>query len=604
MAQKPQPAAYKGSETWFNALEMSGKMVLSMVLLLLLFVQLPIWILLVRWFVRTDLLWFVPDLLMSTLRAGVSRSATYLISLTGGTPMPYPVVQVRDVLASRLRPELLKMGVFGILTSSVYFLIPFWVARFKRRSEKQAEVRHVRGTQLIELDTLRVQMAAANERCDLTIGEVQLPIRSEVQHVEIIGTTGTGKTNFLSHIADRIRARPNQRAIIYDFKGDYIQRFYDPTQGDVLFNPLDARCGPWNVFNEIEAQTDIEAVAHSLIPKTAHGTGESPYWADAARDVLIGGLHVLWERNWKTNAALWQFVSASAKTISQALRSSPGGRAGARHVEMSESKQTLGVLSTLMEYTSAFRFLSPVTGTWSVKEWVRSGRGWIFVVNVPEVRDTLRPILSLIVDLVGRQILSLPDNVDRRIFVIIDELGTLQRLPSLVDLLTLSRSKGGSCWLGTQDFGRVNDIYGKNIGETIFNNCSTLVCFRVNAPDTANYLERAFGERELTHVEETFSMGVSDMRDGVSLIRRDKTEKVILASEIMKLPDLAAYVRVNPYDPVLTKMTYRDYPRRHPVLELRPDITLPVHPAAPQSPPAPGSPENSAASIVATRLRF
>lgn len=602
MAQTPKPTAYKGFETWFNALEMSGKMWLSVVLLLLLFVQLPLWVLLVRAFVRADLLWFLPDLLSATLRASVSRSSTYLISLTGGPPAPYPVVQVRDVLASRLRPELFKMAAFGVLTSSVYLLVPFWVAFFRQRSEKQAEVRHVRGTQLISLDDLAFQMTANQERCDLAIGDVQFPTRSEVQHVQIVGTTGAGKTNLLSQVVDRIRARSDQRAIIYDFKGDYIQRFYDPARGDVIFNPLDSRCARWNIFNEIKAVTDIEAVAHSLIPKTAHGTGETPYWADAARDVLIGALHVLWHREAKTNEALWQFVSASAKTIATALREQPGGRAGSRHVEMHESKQTLGVLSTLMEYTSAFRFLAPVNGPWSVREWVRSDRGWIFVVNVPEVRDTLRPILSLIVDLVGREILSLSDDFGRRIFVLIDELGTLQRLPTLVDLLTLSRSKGGSCWLGTQDFGRVNDIYGKNIGETIFNNCSSLVCFRVNAPDTANYLERAFGERELTHVEETFSMGVSDMRDGVSLIRRDKTEKVILASEIMKLPDLTAYVRVNPYDPVLTTMTYQDYPRRHAVLELRPDITLPVHQAS-QPTTAPAAPDDEATPVV-SRLHF
>lgn len=604
MAQTPATAAYKGFETWFNVLEMSGKMVLSAILLLFVCVQLPLYIILTYYFVRTDLLWLIPDLLSSGLRAHISPSAPYLIALGDGHPIPYPVGQVHAVLLSRLRPEFLKMGFFGLLTSSVYLLIPLILARYRRRSATQAEIRHVRGTQVISLDDLSDKMALAEESCDLQLGDVPLPIRSEVQHVQVVGTTGSGKTNLLSQVVYRIRERGPERALVYDFKGDYIQRFYDPAKGDVIFNPIDARAARWNVFNEIRSETDIEAVAYSLIPKAVGGTSD-PYWTDAARDVLIGIFHVLWRDNHRTNAALWDLVSATPETLSRSLQSVPGGRAGAAHVSPGAMKQALGVLGVLAQHVGAFRYLAPIDGPWSVREWVRSGQGWIFVVNAPEVKDLLRPILSLVIDLVAREILTLSDDTTRRIFVLIDELWTLQRLPSLVDLLTLSRSKGGSCWLGTQDFGRVNDIYGKNIGETIFNNCSSLVCLRVNAPETANYLERAFGEREITQVEETFSMGVSDMRDGVSLARRDKIEKVILGSEIMKLPDLTGYVRVNPYDPVKTQMEYVDFPRLHPVLELRPDILLPS-PEAPPPPPAPGASEapESPSAARQNRLRF
>jgi type IV secretory pathway TraG/TraD family ATPase VirD4 len=48
------------------------------------------------------------------------------------------------------------------------------------------------------------------------------------------------------------------------------------------------------------------------------------------------------------------------------------------------------------------------------------------------VQDTLKPILSLFIDLIGRRLLSMKDDYHRRIFFFLDELGTLQKLSSIL----------------------------------------------------------------------------------------------------------------------------------------------------------------------------
>lgn len=85
----------------------------------------------------------------------------------------------------------------------------------------------------------------------------------------------------------------------------------------------------------------------------------------------------------------------------------------------------------------------------SIRGWLQNDKpGFIFVTNQSDVKDTLKPILSLFIDFLGKKLLSLPDDLQRRVFFLLDEFGTLQRLSSIKELLITSRSKGGSCWIG------------------------------------------------------------------------------------------------------------------------------------------------------------
>ena len=56
----------------------------------------------------------------------------------------------------------------------------------------------------------------------------------------------------------------------------------------------------------------------------------------------------------------------------------------------------------------------------------KCGVGWmIFITNYADVKDTLKPILSLFIDLMGRKLLSMADSTQRRVFFLVDEFGTL-----------------------------------------------------------------------------------------------------------------------------------------------------------------------------------
>ena len=119
------------------------------------------------------------------------------------------------------------------------------------------------------------------------------------------------------------------RGVLYDFKGDYTERFYRPGK-DLLFNPLDTRCVGWNLFNDIATQMDVDALAGSLIPRAYHA---DPYWNDAARAVFAGVLHHLYAAGHRDNASIWKAVSSDVKEIAKWLRSTPHGEAGHTFVQ-------------------------------------------------------------------------------------------------------------------------------------------------------------------------------------------------------------------------------------------------------------------------------
>jgi hypothetical protein len=65
-------------------------------------------------------------------------------------------------------------------------------------------------------------------------------------------------------------------------------------------------------------------------------------------------------------------------------------------------------------------------------------------------------------------LLSMPENLSRRVWFILDELDSLNELPSLSPGLQEGRKYGGCFVTGIQDSGQLLATYGDHRGSTIF----------------------------------------------------------------------------------------------------------------------------------------
>ncbi len=96
------------------------------------------------------------------------------------------------------------------------------------------------------------------------------------------------------------------------------------------------------------------------------------------------------------------------------------------------------------------------------------------------------------------------------------------------------------------------DVYGSDKKETFFNNFNAHLVFRLNDPTTAEFLSKAFGEREVIKKFQSSQFSPSDLGDRFSMSEQEKLERIVLPTEIQNLPDFHAYLKIANYG--LTRM--------------------------------------------------
>ena len=202
-------------------------------------------------------------------------------------------------------------------------------------------------------------------------------------------------------------------------------------------------------------------------------------------------------------------------------------------------------------YTQCFEYLKNSYGDFSIKKWASSDedKRCVFLSNYSEISDTIRPMLSLFVELAGKRVLSLPDSSRRRVFFFIDEFGTLNHLPAIPTMLTNGRSKGMSIWIAIQDIGQIEKIYGKEIAQTIINACASSFLFAVNDPNTAEFLSRKIGDREIRELNiSTSEQQFSTRGDSTTTSYQTRNERTIMPSEFLNMSNLVMLAKLSGFD--------------------------------------------------------
>lgn len=404
----------------------------------------------------------------------------------------------------------------------------------------------------------------------IPLGEVYLPYKEESKHALACGKPGCGKTNTFNQMILKI-LELKRKLIIHDFKGDYVEKFYNPEHGDLIFNPFDSRSIGWCLFNDCKSIMDIEAFGAALIPNATVG---EPFWNNAARDIFVGVLRYCYFNNKRTNKDIWDTVTLRNDILYMILSSTDGCEIAAKYLEDPEGKTAIGVMANMMQFVKIFEYMQEMKGEFSIREWVSSeSSNTIFITNYANLQNTLRPMISLFIQTVGSSLLSLSDDIHRRLYFILDEFGQLPKMDTVTSLMTASRSKGGSVWIGIQDVGQLDTIYTEKTRGTILNACSNRLIFNCQDQRTAKILSDDIGQTEYWEATENLSLGV-EKGDRINVNKQRRKEPLVTTEDIQSLRELSAFITIGGSDVTLSKWKYKKLPKIADAFIQRPELNL------------------------------
>jgi type IV secretory pathway TraG/TraD family ATPase VirD4 len=182
--------------------------------------------------------------------------------------------------------------------------------------------------------------------------------------------------------------------------------------------------------------------------------------------------------------------------------------------------------------------------TFSIREWVKNKNdsGWLFIAGMPNQREPLKPLMSAWLSIAVKSLMELDENHDYRLWFVIDELASLNKIPILKQGLAEVRKYGGCFVIGFQNIHQLYAIYRQDDAQTIVSLMGTKLVFKSESAEAA-YLSKVFGEQEVLEQSGSVSYGAHQMRDGVSLSDQKKTKPIISPTDIMMLSPLQAYLK-------------------------------------------------------------
>lgn len=453
-------------------------------------------------------------------------------------------------------PILAGAALGGLLAA----IVVVWGMRSASRGEFRGAPfrRHLRGARFATAG--RLMDMTRERRPQVTVAGVGMPVRIEPLHLLVNGATGTGKSVLLRELAYTALLRGDRMAII-DPNGDMYSKF--GRDRDVLLNPYDRRTQGWSFFNEIRSDYDFHRYALSVVPRGK--TAEAEEWASYGRLLLREAASKLTRIGAPSVRELFRWTTLAKPDDLKAFLS--GTLAESLFVGSSEASKALSSARFILSDKLPEHVTMP-DGRFSIRTWLEDPNGGaLFITWREDMAEALKPLVSAWVDTICTSVLSMSEDRNRRLWLAIDELASLEKLASLEDALTKGRKHGLRVVAGLQSTSHLDDIYGRMEAQTLracFRSLVVLGGSRTD-PRTCEDMSLSLGEHEVERVRLSRSTGKhSSSSRSVDTAR----ERAVMPAEIATLPDLSAIIAFAGEMPLArTRLKIRNFANRLPPFE-------------------------------------
>ena len=407
----------------------------------------------------------------------------------------------------------------------------------------------VRGARLATRDPLRrvFRYFKANSGELLTLAGRPILRLDETKHFKLIGTTGTGKSTAIRELLT-VALQRGDRAVIADPDGGYCRQFFDAWRGDQLLNPFESRSATWAPLTELGELGDPEHLAGALIATSADATASE--WRGYARAFVAAVLDRCQGIRDCDTQELWRLIAIAG---AEELRPLLAGTTAQSFLDPENARMFGSLRSIAVSAMRPLEFVRWQSGEpFSVRQWVRQGRGVLFIPYSARQIAALRSLIATWMGLAIFEALSQTVGKDQRLWLVVDELDALGAIDGLKDALARLRKFGGRCVLGFQSISQVSATYGAGDAQTIVENCGNTLILRCSGSEnggTSQYAARLIGDREVIRRQRSRGRDnpggllAGGPRRSVQISEQRVVEPAVLAAQIEQLPDLSGYLK-------------------------------------------------------------
>lgn len=433
---------------------------------------------------------------------------------------------------------------FGVAGFVLGFCFVWW--GFGQLGRKERQHNHRRGATLEDAVTLKKRIWKEKLHPEITLAGMPIPSGMELTGTFIQGATGTGKSSLLRGLLDQARAL-GEKALIYDPGGQFLSVYARP--GDILLNPYDDRADHYQLMDEFSTKAEAMALATALLPKPKEESQKSNF-TKGARSILAEVLWFVKNSPQPTMRNLYQWLM---NTPHAELLKALAGTPAARRLGDEAPEQASAMLESVADAVEGWceqmanleeRYEDP----FSLRRWVREGEpgSFCFITRDVNEKDSMQHIMSCWLSLAAREVMAMGDSHGkRRLWIIVDELVDLDRLESLGTLLAQGRKHGAVTVLSTQNVPGVREIYGRDGTASMLDNLNIKFIMRATEAETAEWVSKSIGEREIERKNTTENSG-----QGQGLFGQNQTierNPLVMAGEIMSMPDRCGYLLLPGY---------------------------------------------------------
>ncbi len=331
-------------------------------------------------------------------------------------------------------------------------------------------------------------------------GALRLSAGVMSKHLLAVGSIGSGKSTCLFHIVRSLAdgLRPMDRMIIFDAKGDYVDRFLGP-KDLVLGSVTGENNRVWNIFTDLmdtpqsEPNADLlRQMATTLFSRQIE-TSNNPTFPCGARDLFIGLTLAFVRRARAAGSASWQTLNnktlkdfftgevSDPTRIGDLIAPYPDLQWLRMYILAPQSATTQSYLAPLQAMVNEmFIGCFAQAGDFSIRRFVMgSDEGKLFISYDAEYGCMMDAMYTVLFDLAMRQSIGRSARRGGNIIFVMDELPLIPALAYLDQVLNFGRSLGVKMVAGIQNVNQMENKYGESQAASILSGFSTFFCFHL-----------------------------------------------------------------------------------------------------------------------------